>query len=291
MLKFRKLRDDILRRICVKNRHVKGHIDQNTGHTGLSNLVEQRQIGDGLDLCTGVKDHRCVGRGGRRENGQVVLNCDAVILCQYADGDILGTVIVGYVLEKCAREQDKQNDNAEQHFFKERKLLLFQMKSPVRNMLCASIVYIRIDGVASVFLRRFSVLNGALWAGVDASETLIARFTPDRFSVCHGNRGGGAVLHTQSAAIAVVSRIKCLGIARKAVETKVHKTGFESGMFSFLYAVNSLMLGNLVGEGLNGLTCILNLFADGLRVVHICTDDIVIGHDQTITAAEWVEIG
>lgn len=62
-------------------------------------------------------------------------------------------------------------------------------------------------------------------------------------------------------------------------------------MFSFLYAVNSLMLGNLVGEGLNGLTCILNLFADGLHVVHICTDDIVIGHDQTITAAEWVEIG
>lgn len=98
-------------------------------------------------------------------------------------------------------------------------------------------------------------------------------------------------MHTQSAAIAVVSRIKCLGIARKAVEIKVHKTGFESGMFSFLYAVNSLMLGNLVGEGLNGLTCILNLFADGLRVVHICTDDIVIGHDQTITAAEWVEIG
>ena len=65
--------------VGIKNGHTEGHVDQDAGHTGPADLVQQGKIGFGLHLCTGIKDGGGIRRHGRGQHGQIVLHGNAAV--------------------------------------------------------------------------------------------------------------------------------------------------------------------------------------------------------------------
>ena len=96
-----KLPYHILRRARIEDRHMKGHMNQNTGDALAANLVQQRQIGLCLHFCAGIENERRVRGIGRREYGQSIPRGNARPLGQHLQGRVLRAIVVGYVPEKC----------------------------------------------------------------------------------------------------------------------------------------------------------------------------------------------
>ena len=77
VLVLRELGNDFFCRIGIKNRHVERHMHQKTGHSRLSDLIQQGQIGFCLHLGAGIKDHGSVGGIAWGQDGQIVLHFDS----------------------------------------------------------------------------------------------------------------------------------------------------------------------------------------------------------------------
>ena len=72
----------------------------------------------------------------------------------------------------------------------------------------------------------FTVLNSLLRACIDTTQTLVARFAPNRPPALQRNGMGWAVLFAQSTADTVVRHKKRIGAAGKTVKPKVDHPGF-----------------------------------------------------------------
>ena len=120
VLDLRELCDDLFRRIGIKNRHTKRHVYQYAGDARLPDLIQQRQIGLCLHLSAGVENNSGIGGIRGRQDRQVVLPGNAVVLSHHREGHILRPIVIGHIPEKRSGQngQRQKNDPAgNQPFF------------------------------------------------------------------------------------------------------------------------------------------------------------------------------
>lgn len=102
---------------------------------------------------------------------------------------------------------------------------------------------------------------------------------------------GWTVSHAQAAAVAAILSKEGLGASGKFVKPEAHKIGFHPGQPTLVDTVHRLLLLDLLSHPLQFRTGIGDLLADFSLVVGIGADDVVVGHHQTVTAAERVHLG
>lgn len=124
-----------------------------------------------------------------------------------------------------------------------------------------------------------------------AAQALVTPFAPDRSAIDQRNGAGRAVLGTEAASDAGIGGVERLGAAGEPIESGVDRAGFEGRQRAFRHAVDRFALGDLPGNLPDLLSGFPDLAAGRLFRIDIGTDDIIVGHDQAVTALQRKDPG
>ena len=147
------------------------------------------------------------------------------------------------------------------------------------------------DGVAAPSGCGLSVLDGLLGTFVDAAQTLIALGRPYRFPVLEGNGGRRTVPGTLVASVAAVLGKERFCASGKFVEPKVDEMGLQSSQCPLVNPVYPYLPPELLDDPVKLFTGCDDFLENLALIIGIRADDVVVWHQQAITAVQMVQFG
>lgn len=150
---------------------------------------------------------------------------------------------------------------------------------------------IRPDGIAAPAGRGLAVLDGLAGTFIDTAQALEALRRPDGLSILEGNGVSRTISGTLAASVAAVLGKKGLCASGKFVESEVGEMGFHPCQPALMDTVYPLLPPDLLGHLLQRLPGGGDLLADLPFLIGIGADNVVVGHQQAVAAAQRVQLG